>query len=102
LEDKKAEDIILLDVHAESGFADYFIICTGTSERQLNALADAVDETGRKQHGLKSPRLEGHAEHGWVLVDFNNLIIHLFSADKRKHYRLEELWHTGKTVLRIK
>ena len=102
LEDKKAEDIILLDVSAQSSFADYFIICTGTSERQLRALADALDEAARHLRPRLHPKIEGHAEHGWVLVDFNAVIVHLFSAEKRHHYRLEELWHEGKKVLHIK
>jgi ribosome-associated protein len=91
----------LLDVHEQSSFADYFVICSGASERQLNALAEALDETGRKQHRLKSPRIEGHAAHGWVLIDFGSVIVHLFSAAQRKRYRLEELWQTGKVIVRI-
>lgn len=101
LEDKKAEDIVLLDVQAQSSFADYFIICTGGSERQLNALAEALDETARKTHRRKSPRVEGQAASGWVLVDFGSVIVHLFSNAQRKRYRLEELWHEGKIIVRI-
>ena len=82
-------------------FTDFFIICTGTSDRQLRALAEAVDETARKQYRMKSPRIEGHAEGGWVLVDFGTLIVHVFSEAQRKRYKLEELWHEGKVMLRI-
>jgi ribosome-associated protein len=101
LEDKKAEDIVLLDLQGQSAFTDYFIICTGTSERQLQALVDGLTETARKKHRLKPPRIEGHVEGGWVLVDFRNVIVHIFSAAQRKRYKLEELWHEGKIILRI-
>ena len=101
LEDKKAENIVLIDIQGRSIFTDYFIICTGASERQLNALADALEETAHKKHRRKGPKVEGHAAGGWILVDFGEVIVHLFSADKRKHYRLEELWKEGKVVLRI-
>jgi ribosome-associated protein len=101
LEDKKAENIVLLDLRGQSIFTDYFIICTGTSERQLNALVDAVDEAARKRHRLKSPRVEGHAGGGWLLADFGVVIVHCFSPEQRRRYRLEELWQDSKVVLRI-
>lgn len=102
LEDKKAEDIVLLDLQGHCSFADYFIICTGTSERQLDALAQAVGDTARKQHRLKSPRVQGQPGGGWVLVDFTDLIVHIFNAEQRRRYKLEELWSEAKVVLRIK
>jgi ribosome-associated protein len=101
MEDKKAEDIVLLDLTGQSVFTDYFVIGTGTSERQLKALIDAVSAAGRERHHVKSPRVEGHAEGGWVLMDFGSVIVHAFSADQRKRYKLEELWHEGKVMLRI-
>jgi len=101
LEDKKAEDIILLDLRGQSIFTDYFVICTGTSERQLGALADAVAETARKAHRLKPPRTEGHAPGGWLLIDFGSVIVHAFSASQRRRYKLEELWQEGKVIVRI-
>ncbi len=101
LEDKKAENIVLLDLQGHSVFTDYFIICTGASERQLDALVDALDETSHKKHRRKAPKIEGRAAGGWVLVDFGEVIVHVFSAEKRRHYRLEELWREGKVVLRI-
>jgi ribosome-associated protein len=101
LEDKKAEDIILLDVQGQCSFADYFVVCTASSERQLDALVEAVTETARKQHRLKPPRIEGHAAGGWVLVDFRDVIVQAFSTEQRRRYKLEDLWHTGKVVVRI-
>jgi ribosome-associated protein len=101
LEDKKAEDIVLLDLRGQSIFTDFFVICSGTSDRQLSALADAVHEAGRKRHRLKAPRIEGHPEGGWVLVDYGSVIVHCFSVAQRQRYRLEDLWHEGKVILRI-
>jgi ribosome-associated protein len=101
LEDKKAEDIVLLDLTGQSIFTDYFVIGTGTSERQLKALVDGVAEAARVQFQLKSPRVEGHAEGGWVLMDFGSVIVHAFSSAQRRRYKLEELWHEGKVMLRI-
>jgi ribosome-associated protein len=101
LEDKKAEDIVLLDVRGQLLFTDYFVICTGTSDRHLSALADAVDDAARDAYRLKRPRIEGHAEGGWLLIDFGSVIVHAFSEPQRHRYKLEELWHEGKVVLRI-
>jgi ribosome-associated protein len=101
LEDKKADDIVLLDLRGQSIFTDFFIICTGSSERQLTALVDGVAEAARKQHQVKSPRIEGHAEGGWLLIDFGVVIVHAFSEAQRRRYKLEELWHEGKVILRI-
>jgi ribosome-associated protein len=101
LEDKKAEDIVLLDLAGQSAFTDYFIICTGTSERQIDALVEAVDEAARHNFQLKSARVEGHPAGGWVLADFGMVIVHIFSTEQRRRYKLEELWHDSKVMLRI-
>lgn len=100
LEDKKGEDILLLDIHEISDFADYFVICTGTSDRMLNALADAVLEALRDQYHLKG-RIEGEPRDGWLLGDFGNVILHLFSPDRRDYYSLEDLWSQGKVLVRL-
>ena len=101
LEEKKAENIILLDLQEHSVVADYFVICTGTSDRMLDALADAVTDTLRKAHRLKSPRVEGHSAGGWLLIDYKSVVVHVFSPEQRKRYQLEDLWRETKTVLRI-
>lgn len=90
-----------MDLRDQAVFTDFFIICTGTSERQLSALVDAIDEAARKRHRLKSPRIEGRPEGGWVLADFGIVIVHCFSPAQRQRYRLEDLWHDGKVILRI-
>lgn len=100
LEEKKGEDILLLDIQGLATFADYFVICSGTSERMLQALAEAAVEQVRNRHHLRA-RVEGEARDGWVLVDFGDIILHLFSPDRRNYYRLEELWSAGKVILRV-
>ena len=81
-------------------FADYFIICSGTSERMLNALAKSVSEFIHQTFHL-SVNNEGEPSDGWVLVDAGDIIIHLFSPEKRNYYKLEELWSQGKVLLYV-
>jgi ribosome-associated protein len=100
LEEKKGEDIILLDIREQADFADYFVICSGTSERMLKALADDVQDTTREKYKIKG-RQEGQPGDGWVLVDYGDVVVHLFSPDRRGYYRLEELWVKGKVLLRL-
>jgi ribosome-associated protein len=100
LEEKKGENILLLDIHEFSDFTDYFVICSGTSDRMLNALADAVIDHVHNHFDIKG-RVEGQPQDGWLLIDFGDVILHLFSPDRRTYYRLEELWGQGKTLLRL-
>ena len=100
MEEKKGEDILLLDLHDVADFADYFVICSGTSDRMLRALADAVTEQMRERFDWRG-RSEGEARDGWVLVDYGNIIVHLFSPDRRDYYRLEDLWNKGKVLLHL-
>ena len=90
----------MLDIRGVASFADYFVICTGTSDRMLQALADAVLQAVRKQYQVRS-RQEGVPREGWVLVDLGDVILHLFSTERRDYYRLEELWGKGKVVLHL-
>jgi ribosome-associated protein len=89
-----------LDIQGIAPFADYFVICTGTSDRMLQALADATTEAIHKQHKLPA-RSEGRPEEGWILVDFGDVILHLFSPERRDYYRLEELWAQGKILVHL-
>ena len=100
LEDKKGEDIILLDVHEVTSFTDYFILCTGTSNRMLNALADGVNEKTREKHKKKG-RVEGSPDTGWMVLDYGDVVVHIFDPELRGYYRLEELWKEGKILLRV-
>lgn len=100
LEEKKGEEILLMDLQKVASFTDYFIICSGTSDRMLDALADAVVAT-MKAKFEKNGRIEGKASSGWLLVDYGSILVHLFSPDQRDFYRLEDLWHEGKTLLHL-
>src|SRR5512133_229952 len=100
LEDKKGEDILLLDIQNLASFADYFVVCNGTSDRMLESLADAILESAKKQFGINS-RVEGQPEDGWLVVDLGDVVVHLFSPDQRDYYDLEKLWDRGKVLLRL-
>jgi ribosome-associated protein len=100
LEDKKGENIVLLDVTGITSFTDYFIICDGSSTRLLNALAESLDRAARTEFSLHS-RIEGKSDDGWILLDMGDIVVHLFAPDQRKYYDLEELWHEGKVIVKI-
>lgn len=89
-----------MDIQDVASFTDYFILCSGTSERMIESLADAVLEKAKKEYQI-SGKKEGYAQGGWVLVDFGDVIVHLFSEEQRDYYRLEELWSQGKVLLRL-
>jgi ribosome-associated protein len=100
LEEKKGENILLLDIKDQASFADYFIICSGTSDRMLRALSESVGEHVHKALKLNA-RIEGVSEDGWLLIDYGDIIVHLFSPEKRNYYRLEELWAAGKVLVHL-
>ncbi len=100
LEEKKAEEILLLDVQGRCPFADYFLLCSGSSERMLRALSETVIEAAHKEYRV-SARSEGHTESGWILVDLRSVIVHIFSPQRREYYDLEEVWKDGKVIVRI-
>ncbi len=96
--DKKASDIILLDIRDVTTIADYFVICSGNNSRQIRAIADAIDEQLGEQ-GANLLHREGVAESGWILLDFGDVIVHIFGLKEREYYRLERLWNQAKTVV---
>lgn len=100
LEDKKGEDILLLDIHEIASFTDFFVICSGTSDRMLDSLVKAVRESVKEQYQLSSSQ-EGQPGGGWMVADYGDVVVHLFSPDQRAYYRLEELWDKGKVLLRL-
>jgi ribosome-associated protein len=89
-----------MDLISLETFTDYFVICTGSSDRMLDALADGVLDRMRKTH-KKRGRREGLARDGWVILDLGSVIVHLFSPDQRAYYKLEQLWSDGKVLLRL-
>lgn len=97
LEDKKAEDIKVIDISEVSVIADYFIIANGTNRSQIQAMSDNVEETlGRAGYLLK--QIEGYQNANWVLLDFNDVIIHIFDKENRLFYDLERIWRDGKLI----
>jgi ribosome-associated protein len=98
--DRKAADITLLDLRNISIISDFFVLCNGTSERQITALTRALTDRAREL-GAPSRRLEGTAEGGWVLIDFEDVIVHVFSPEQRSFYRLDELWKEAQPLLVI-
>ncbi len=101
LDQHKGEDILLLDLQEVCSFADYFVICTGPSERTLHALSEEVVRRLKADRRGIPRGVEGEASSGWVLLDFGDVIAHLFSPELRRYYRLEEVWKTGRIILRV-
>jgi len=99
--DKKGEDVLLLDLRGLSILTDYFVICSGTSERQLGALLDAIRETTKKSLGIRPLHVEGEPDSGWILMDYGSVVVHLFAPELRAFYDLEGLWREGRVVVRI-
>ncbi len=95
------ENILLLDVQGISSVADYYVIATCQTERQLKSMARDLSVLSTSKRGQLLRGLEKQAEGGWVLLDFEDVLVHLFSADQRDYYNLEELWEEGKVVLKL-
>ncbi|MBI2820780.1 MAG: ribosome silencing factor [Acidobacteria bacterium] len=97
LEDKKGEEIVVLDISAISSFTDYFVIATGRSTRQTQALADSVIESLRTE-GRKAGHVEGYQRGEWILLDYINFVVHIFVPEQRRFYALEKLWADARRV----
>src|SRR5438477_10158294 len=96
--DKKAEDLTLLELEQGSGaFTDYFVICSGTNPRQIQAISDEV-ELRLKRAGVYPNNIEGHKQAEWVLLDYVDFVVHIFSEAARKYYDLERLWKSAKKL----
>jgi ribosome-associated protein len=90
--DKKATDIRILDLRGVVGYTDYFVICSGNTERQTKAIHDGIHAVLKKEHGLLPRRVEGEREARWVLMDYLDCVVHIFTPEARAYYRLEQLW----------
>ena len=90
--DVKAQDIVELDLRGVLGYTDYFVIATGGSDRQVKAVHDRIHENMKKEHGLLPRRVEGLSESRWILMDYLDVIVHIFTPEAREFYRLEQLW----------
>lgn len=88
----------MLDVRSLTTIADYFVICTADNERQLRAVLRAVDDE-LTAAGARNPRIEGSPETGWIVLDFSDVIVHLFSPEQREFYRLERLWRQAQPIV---
>ena len=93
-------DTVLLDVREICTFADYFVICSGESDRQVKAIVDAISQYMKKER-IKPNHEEGTAESGWILLDFGDVIVHVFSSVERDYYQLDQFWEKAATKLRI-
>jgi ribosome-associated protein len=89
--DRKALDVVVLDMRDSSSITDYFLICSGSSERQVRAIADAIDE-GLGPLGIGALGVEGYRDGHWILMDYGDVIVHVFSLETREYYDLERLW----------
>ena len=91
-DNKKAENIVILDLREVSSVTDYFVICTGTSEPHLRAIVDEITEGLREGHGLRPRAMDGALHTAWVVLDFFDVMVHAMRSDVREHYDLEGLW----------
>jgi ribosome-associated protein len=90
--DRKALDVVSLDVRGIVSYADYFLICTGRSDRQARAIHDAIHAGMKSAYGLLPRRVEGVTESRWILLDYLDVVVHIFTPETREYYRLEQLW----------
>ena len=97
---KKATNVLILDMHNITLLADYYILCDGSSPRQIRAISDELLEK-LKREGTRLATTEGTAESGWMLIDLGSVIIHIFSPQQRAYYQLEELWQNAPIMMRM-
>ena len=90
--DRKALDIVQLDLREIIAYTDYFVICTGRTDRQTKAIHDAIYQGMKSEHGLLPRRVEGLTQAKWILMDYLDVVVHVFTPDTRDYYRLEQLW----------
>jgi len=97
--DKKAIDVVELDLRGVLGYTDYFLICSGNTPRQTKAIHDGIIEGLKREHQILPRRLEGASRADWILMDYLDVVVHIFTPETREFYRLEQLW--GEAPLRV-
>ena len=97
LSDKKAIDVTIIDITDKASFADYFVICSGSSERQVNALCDDIDDL-MNENELFAKSIEGKNGSGWILMDFGDIIVNVFTNEMRDRYNIEKVWGDCPTI----
>jgi ribosome-associated protein len=102
LEDRKGEDILLLDLAEICSFTDFFILCSAGSERTLKALSGEVQRQTKERFSLRPSSVEGDEVSRWILLDYGDVIVHLFSPELRDYYRLEDLWKEGQVLVHLR
>jgi ribosome-associated protein len=90
--DRKALEIVELDLRGMIAYTDYFLICTGRTDRQTKAIHDAIYQGMKSEHGRLPRRVEGLSQGRWILMDYLDVVVHVFTPDTREYYRLEQLW----------
>ncbi len=96
-DDKKANDLVILDISKVTSFANYFLLCTGDSSRQMQAIADEVEKQ-LKEAGIRPSHVEGYQNSEWILLDCMDLVVHIFSKNARAFYDLERLWRDAQKM----
>ena len=90
--DKKAVDVVELDVRRVLGYTDFFLVCSGNTARQVKAIHDGIHQALKDEHAILPRRVEGVREASWILMDYLDVVVHIFTPDTREYYRLEQLW----------
>jgi ribosome-associated protein len=90
--DVKAEDLLTIDLREYISYTDYFVICTGRSDRQVKAIHDRINEGMKHEHEMLPVRVDGVASKQWILMDYGDVVVHIFTPDMREYYQLERLW----------
>lgn len=97
-EDNRGQNVVVLDMRDQTPIFDYFVVATGSSNRQLRAISDSIDDVMQKQFGRSRVGREGYEDSHWILLDYGSVVIHLFNESTREYYRLEDLWAGAKPV----
>ena len=97
-ESKKADDLVVLDLTGVTAFADYFVLCTGANQKQVQAISDEVGLRLKREAGELPSNIEGYAQAEWILSDYGDLLVHVFSPKAREYYALERLWRGARRV----